>query len=64
MAGNFAYMKKKGGKVVRVPLNKWANYRRSGYAFSTEEDYARQQAGNRPADPAPTQKKVSKKKKS
>ena len=44
MAGNFAFMKKEGGKIERVPLVKWANYRKSGYVFCSETDYNEQQS--------------------
>ena len=44
MAGNFAFMKKEGGKIERVPLVKWANYRKSGYVFCSETDYNAQQS--------------------
>ena len=44
MAGQFAFMKKKRGKIVKVPLAKWAKYRKSGYEFSSEEAYNEQQA--------------------
>ncbi len=43
MAGQFAYMKKKGGAIVKVSLHKWAQYRKSGYEFSSEEAYGEQQ---------------------
>lgn len=44
MAGQFAYMKKKRGKIVKVSLAKWAQYRKSGYEFSSEEAFNEQQA--------------------
>ena len=44
MAGNFAYMQKKGEKIVKVPLNKWAGYRRKGYEFSNEAEFSAQQS--------------------
>ncbi len=61
MAGNHAFMKKKGGKIVRVPLNEWAKYRRSGYEFSDEEAYNAQQSEVVAAANKAAKKKVSKK---
>ena len=49
MAGNFAYMQKKGGNIVKVPLNEWAGYRRKGYEFSNEAEFNAQQS-NRVAE--------------
>jgi len=63
MAGHHAFMKKDGGKIEKVPLSKWARYRASGYEFSDEDAYNKQQAQT-VAEAAPTsKKKVSKKKK-
>lgn len=44
MAGNFAFMKKEGGKIEKVSLAKWAQYRKSGYEFCSETDYNEQQS--------------------
>ena len=44
MAGNFAFMKKEGGKIERVPLVKWPKYRQQGYEFCSETDYNAQQS--------------------
>ena len=44
------FMRKKGGPIVRVPKNKWAHYRRSGYEFATEEEYNEQLRGNAPEE--------------
>ena len=66
MAGHHAYMRKeKGSKtIVKVALNKWAQYRRSGYDFATEEEYAEQQAAAvvDASEKKKASKKVSKKK--
>ena len=44
MAGNYAYMQKKGEKIIKVALNKWASYRRKGYEFSNEAEFNAQQS--------------------
>jgi hypothetical protein len=44
MAGNFAYMQKKGEKIIKVPLNQWAGYRRKGFEFSNEAEFNAQQS--------------------
>jgi hypothetical protein len=61
----FAYMRKEdGGKIQRVPLNKWPGYRRSGWVFCSELDWQNQQAARTPAEvEAETVETASKKKK-
>ena len=51
--GHYAYMVKEGEEeIIKVPMNEWARYRKSGYAFSDELKYNEQQA----AKPTPSQK--------
>lgn len=53
MAGQFAYMRKtKGGTIEKVPLAKWAHYRRQGFIFSNEQEYLLQKAGKETEAPA------------
>jgi hypothetical protein len=47
MADNNAYMKK-GGVIKKVPLNKWANYRADGWAFSNVIEWTAQQSSDGP----------------
>lgn len=62
MAGHYAYMKKEGEAIKKVPMNEWARYRRTGHAFSSEEAYNEQQAKQVKEKPKAAKKKVSKKK--
>lgn len=62
--GHHAYMRKEGEKeIIKVPMNEWGRYRKSGYVFSNEADYNAQRAASpaRDDDDKPTPK-VSKKK--
>jgi len=44
--GHHAFMRpEKGGPVEKVPLNKWAHYRRKGYVYATEAEYNEQERG-------------------
>jgi hypothetical protein len=61
----FSYMRKKGGPIDRVPLNKWAGYRAQGYEFveNGAAEFAKQnsKASEEAADQPKKKKKVSKK---
>lgn len=66
---NFAFMRKPGGPIERVPLNEWARRRSQGYEFveDGEKKFNEQQAKRPPAqveaeDNPPASKKKKKKK--
>ena len=58
--GHHAYMKK-DDVINKVPMNEWARYRRSGYTFSNEDAYNKQQA-KLPAEERMVKKEKVKKK--
>lgn len=44
--GHHAFMRpEKGGPVEKIPLNKWAHYRRKGYVYASESDWVEQERG-------------------
>lgn len=55
-----------GGRIRKVPANEWGKYRRTGYTFSTEQEFNEQGTGA-PAKvevkPVAVKKKSKKKKK-
>ncbi len=60
--GHHAYMIKEGEEEIKkVPMNEWGRYRKSGYAFSTEEKYNAQRVNAPAPDPTEEKPKVSKK---
>lgn len=62
--GHHAFMVKDGEEeIIKVPMNEWARYRKSGYVFSNELKYNAQQAAKPEPDPNADTPSASKKKK-